>query len=83
MYTIKNEDCKPFTCMVQGVFITSESCYFDGVEELKSHFFLITLIKDKYLLQNIKWWTNTPCIILMRDTYSLININGNGNMIGL
>jgi hypothetical protein len=50
---------------------------------LKSHFFLIALIKDKYLLQNIKWWTNTPCIILMRDTYSLININGNGNMIGL
>jgi hypothetical protein len=54
MYTIKNEDRKPFTYMVQGVFITPEPCYFDGVEGLESHLFLIALIKDKYLLQNIK-----------------------------
>jgi Ulp1 family protease len=54
MYTIKNKDCKLFTCMVQGVFITHKPCYFDGVEWPESHFFLIALIKDKYLLQNIK-----------------------------
>jgi hypothetical protein len=69
--------------MVQGVFITLEPCHFDGVEGLESHLFLIALIKYKYLLQNIKWWTITPCTILMRDTYPLQNINGNGNMIGL
>jgi hypothetical protein len=54
MYTIKNKDCKPFTYMIQGVFITPEPYHFDGVEGLESHLFLIVLIKYKYFLQNIK-----------------------------
>jgi hypothetical protein len=83
MDVIKNKDCKPFTCMVQRVFITPKPCHFNRVEGLERHFFLIALIKDIYLLQNIKWWTNIPCTILMRDKYPLQNINGNENMIGL
>ena len=71
MYAVKNKDYKPFTWMVQEVFITFEPCYFVGVESLKSHFFFIVIINDKYFLHNIKRETNIYCIILMRDKYSL------------
>jgi len=40
MYTVKDKNCKPFTLMVQGVFIALELCYFAEVEGSKSHFFL-------------------------------------------
>ena len=71
MYAVKNKDYKSFTWMVQEVFITFEPCYFVGVEILKSHFFFIAIIKNKYLLHNIKRGTNIYCIILMKDKYSL------------
>jgi len=52
------------------------------VEGLQSHFLLITLMKDKYLLHNIKWGTYISYTILMRDEYLLHNINHDGNMVG-
>jgi hypothetical protein len=39
--------------MFQGVFITLEPNFFVWVEGLKSHFLLIALMKDKYLLHDI------------------------------
>jgi hypothetical protein len=39
--------------MVHSVFIAPELYCFVGVEELKSHFLLIELIRDKYILHNI------------------------------
>jgi hypothetical protein len=57
--------------MVQEVFIALELCYFAEVEGLKSHFFFITIIKNKYFLHNIKWETNVYCIILIRNKYPL------------
>ena len=45
IYTIKNKDCKPFTYMVQGVFITPEPCYFNEVKRLKSQFFSYSINK--------------------------------------
>jgi len=40
--------------VIHEVFIAIESCHFVGVEVLESHFLLITLMKDKYPLHNIK-----------------------------
>ena len=54
MYAVNDENYKPFTLMVQGVFITLELCYFTEMEGLKSHFIFIAMIKNKYLLHNIK-----------------------------
>ena len=71
MYAVNDENYKPFTLMVQGVFITLELCYFAEMEGLKSHFFFIAMIKNKYLLHNIKRKTNVYCIILIRDKYLL------------
>jgi hypothetical protein len=39
--------------MFQGVFIAPELHCFVRVEGLKSHFLLIELIRDKYILYNI------------------------------
>ena len=69
--------------MVQGIFIAREPYYFAGVESLKSHLLLIAIIKDKYILDNIKQKTHISCTILMRDKYLLQNINGDGNIVGL
>lgn len=51
--------------MVHVTFIILEPCCFDGMGELESHFLLIALIIDKYLLHNIKKETNIFYKILM------------------
>jgi len=70
MYALNDENYKPFTLMVQWVFITFELCYFAKVEGLKSHFFIV-IIENKYLLHNIKQEINVYCIILMKDKHPL------------
>jgi len=50
---LDNRNYKLFTWVMQKVFITSEPCYFTIVEELKSYFLFIALIRDKYPLYNI------------------------------
>ena len=69
--------------MIQGLFIALEHCYFAGMEGVKSHFLLIEIKNDWYLLQNIKWKTNISCTILIKDKYPLQNINSDGNIVGL
>jgi hypothetical protein len=59
-----------------------EPCYFAGMEGLKSHFLLIAIINDIYLLHNIKWETNISYKILMGDKYPLQNINSDENIVG-
>jgi len=39
--------------VIQKVFIANKSCYFTEVEELKSYFLFIALIRNKYPLYNI------------------------------
>ena len=39
--------------MVQRVFIIPESCRFDGVQGMKSHFPLIAVMIDKHVLHII------------------------------
>jgi hypothetical protein len=51
--------------MIQVTFIILEPCRFDKVRGLESHFFLIILITNKYLLHNIKRETDIPYKILM------------------
>jgi hypothetical protein len=50
---LDNRNYKLFTWVMQKVFIASEPCYFTVVEELKSYFLFIALIRDKYPLYNI------------------------------
>jgi hypothetical protein len=50
---LDNINYKPFTWVIQKVFIAHEPCYFTVVEQLKSYFLFIALIRDKYLLYNI------------------------------
>jgi hypothetical protein len=50
---LENKNYKHFTWVIQGVFITAKLIVFVGVEGLKSHFILIALMRDKYLLHNI------------------------------
>ena len=59
---------------------TLSFCWSEG---LKSCFLLIAIIKNKYLLYNIKRGTNISCTVLMKDKYVLQNINGDRNIIGL
>ena len=50
---LDNRNYKLFTWVMQKVFIASEPCYFTVVEELKSYFLFIALIRNKYPLYNI------------------------------
>ena len=50
---LDNRNYKLFTWVMHKVFIASEPCYFTIVEELKSYFLFIALIRDKYPLYNI------------------------------
>jgi hypothetical protein len=79
---LKNRNYKFLTWLVQGVFIAPEPCHVAKMKELKSHFLMIALMRDKYLLQNIKWWKNIFYTILIRVKYPLHNINDDGNMGG-
>lgn len=69
---LDNRNYEPFTWMIQKVFIAHEPYYFTEVEELKSYFLFIALIRDEY-----------PYTTLTRDKYPLHNINGDENMIKL
>jgi len=51
------------------------------MEDLDSHFLLLALIRDKYLLHNIKKETNISYTILKMNIYLLYNINGDKNMV--
>jgi len=51
--------------MVHEMSITLKPRHFVGAKGLKSHFILISLIKDKYLLHNINEMTNIFYTILM------------------
>jgi len=68
--------------VVRRVFIAPVPYCFGGVEGLESLFLLITLMRDKYLLYNIKLMTNIFYTILIWDKYLLHNINSDDNMVG-
>jgi hypothetical protein len=51
------------------------------MKDLDSHFLLLALIRDKYLLHNIKRETNISYTILKMDRYLLYNINDDKNMV--
>jgi len=66
-----------------GVFITPKPYHVIGIKGLESHFLLIELMMNKYLLYNIKLGTNISYTILIRDKYLLHDINNDENMVGL
>jgi hypothetical protein len=78
---LDNRKNEPFTWVVQEVFIVLKACHVVGIEGFDSHFFLLALMSNKYLLHNIKWETNIYSTILIKDKYLLHNINGDGNII--